>query len=220
MENGNSNEIDPARILRGIESDAQQAREGMSPNQQLLFSIWGVAWIIAFLGLYFALAPQGAPLLPAAVGIGTAVASFLIAIVISAVHSAKRGSGTRGPSMAQGAIYGNTFSLGMIITALLGWRLHAEGLSSMGMATFALAGLCLVIGVLVVAGSVIFNDRTQLIFGAWILAIALLSLAAPAPLNLLAGAVGGLGFIVLGVLHGSKPELVSGALIRGGHAGA
>ncbi|MEG2576393.1 MAG: hypothetical protein RSA54_01520, partial [Glutamicibacter sp.] len=156
MDNTNSNDIDPARILRGIESDAQQAREGMSPNQQLLFSIWGGAWIIAFLGLYLALAPQGSPLLPPAVGIGTAVASFLIAIVTSGVHSAKRGSGTKGPSMAQGAIYGNTFSLGMIITALLGWRLHAEGLSSMGMATFALTGLCLVIGVLVVAGSVLF----------------------------------------------------------------
>ncbi|WP_434923126.1 hypothetical protein ACR9WD_07700 [Glutamicibacter sp. PAEs-4] len=220
MDSGNSKEIDPARILQGIEADAQQAREGMSPNQHLLFSIWGGAWIIAFLGLYFALAPQGSPLLPAAVGIGIAAAAFLIAIVISAVHSAKRGSGTKGPSMAQGAIYGNTFSLGMIITALLGWRLHAEGLSSMGMVTFALSSLCLVIGVLVVAGSLLFNDRTQLIFGAWILAIALLSLAAPAPLNLLAGVLGGLGFIVLGLLHGSKPELVSGSLIRGGHAGA
>ncbi|MDV2975908.1 hypothetical protein [Glutamicibacter sp. HZAU] len=220
MDSGNNKEIDPARILQGIEADAQQAREGMSPNQHLLFSIWGGAWIIAFLGLYFALAPQGSPLLPAAVGIGIAAAAFLIAIVISAVHSAKRGSGTKGPSMARGAIYGNTFSLGMIITALLGWRLHAEGLSSMGMVTFALSSLCLVIGVLVVAGSLLFNDRTQLIFGAWILAIALLSLAAPAPLNLLAGVLGGLGFIVLGLLHGSKPELVSGSLIRDGHAGA
>ena len=146
---------------------------------------------------------ESARLLPPAVGIGTAVASFLIVIVISAVHSAKRGSGTKGPPMAQGAIYGNTFSLSMIITALLGWRLHAEGLSSMGMATLAITGLCLVIGVLVVAGSVLFNDRAQLVFGAWILAIALLSLAAPAPLNLLAGAVGGMGFIVLGLLHGS-----------------
>lgn len=220
MDSGNSKEIDPARILQGIEADAQQAREGMSPNQHLLFSIWGGAWIIAFLGLYFVLAPQGSPLLPAAVGIGIAAAAFLIAIVISAVHSAKRGSGTKGPSMAQGAIYGNTFSLGMIITALLGWRLHAEGLSTMGMVTFALSSLCLVIGVLVVAGSLLFNGRTQLIFGAWILAIALLSLAAPAPLNLLAGVLGGLGFIVLGLLRGSKPELVSGSLIRGGHAGA
>lgn len=220
MDSGNNKEIDPARILQGIEAGAQQAREGMSPNQHLLFSIWGGAWIIAFLGLYFALAPQGSPLLPAAVGIGIAAAAFLIAIVISAVHSAKRGSGTKGPSMARGAIYGNTFSLGMIITALLGWRLHAEGLSSMGMVTFALSSLCLVIGVLVVAGSLLFNDRTQLIFGAWILAIALLSLAAPAPLNLLAGVLGGLGFIVLGLLHGSKPELVSGSLIRDGHAGA
>ena len=220
MDNGNSKEIDPARILQGIDADAQQAREGMSPNQQLLFSVWGGAWIIAFLGLYFTLAPQGSPWLPAAVGIGIAVAAFLIAIVISAVHSAKRGSGTKGPSMAQGAIYGNTFSLGMIITALLGWRLHAEGLSSMGMVTFALTGLCLVVGVLVVAGSLLFNDRTQLIFGAWILAIALVSLAAPAPLNLLAGVVGGLGFIVLGLLCGSKPNLVSGVLIRGGHARA
>ncbi|MFC9932683.1 hypothetical protein [Glutamicibacter sp. NPDC127525] len=163
---------------------------------------------------------ESARLLPAAVGIGTAVASFLIAIVISAEHSAKRRSGTNGPSMAQGAIYGNTFCLGLIITALLGWRLHAQGLSSIGMAALAITGLCLVIGVLVVAGSVLFNDRVQLFFGAWILAIALLSLASTAPLNLLAGAVGGLGFIVLGLLHGSKPELVSGALIRGGHAGA
>lgn len=220
MEDENKHDIDPARILQGIDSDAQQARQAMSPNQRLLFSVWGGAWSIAFLTLFFTLAPQGAPLLPAAVGISIAVACFLIAIVVSAVHSAKRGSGTRGPSMAEGAIYGNTFSLGMIITALLGWRLHAEGLGMMGMVTFALTGLCLVVGVLVVAGSLLFNDRTQLIFGAWILVIALLSLAVPAPLNLLAGVVGGLGFIVLGVLHEAKSDLVSGVLIRGEHARA
>lgn len=220
MSNNNTPETDPARILGGIEADARQARQAMSPNQLLLFSLWGSAWVIAFLALFLTFAPAASPLLPKFLGVGIAVLAFVLAIVISAVHSAQRGAGTKGPSMVEGAIYGNTFTLGIIFAGLLGWRLHAAGLDSLGLLTFALGALCLVVGVLVIAGSLIFNDRTQLIFGAWILVVGMLSLAVPAPYNLLAGALGGLGLIVLGLLHGFKPALVAGQVVEGGHARA
>ncbi|WP_404291123.1 hypothetical protein [Glutamicibacter arilaitensis] len=220
MNNENRHEVDPARILQDIEANARQTREAMSPDQRLLFSIWGTAWVIAFLAVFFTLAPLGAPMLSNVLGIGIAVLAFVLAIVFSAVHSAKRAIGTKGPSMLEGAIYGNTFTLGMIFAGLLGWRLHVSGLDAMGLVTFALAALCLVVGVLVVAGSLIWNDRTQLIFGAWILVVGLLSLAVPAPYNLLAGVLGGLGLIVLGLLYAARPAWVSGEVVRGGHAGA
>lgn len=220
MSNDNTPETDPARILDGIEANARQTRQAMSPNQLLLFSLWGGAWVIAFIAVFLTFAPVAAPLLPRFLGFGIGVFAFVLAIVISAVHSAKRGSGTKGPSMVEGAIYGNTFTLGIIFAGLLGWRLHAAGLDSMGLLTFALGALCLVVGVLVIAGSLIFNDRTHLIFGAWILVIGMLSLAVPAPYNLLAGAVGGLGLMVLGLLHGLKPALVAGEVVDGGHARA
>ncbi|MGP9781855.1 hypothetical protein ACT3UQ_05270 [Glutamicibacter sp. AOP12-B1-11] len=220
MDNKNGHEVDPARILQGIEVDARQTREALSPDQRLLFSLWGTGWVIAFLAIFFTFAPLGAPLLPRLLGVGIAVIAFVLAIVFSAVHSAKRAAGTKGPSMVEGAIYGNTFTLGMIFAGLLGWRLHASGLDAMGLLAFSLAALCLVVGVLVVAGSLIWNDRTQLIFGAWILLVGLISLAVPAPYNLLAGVLGGLGLIALGLLHGARPALVSGEVVRGGHARA
>lgn len=220
MNNENMPQADPARILQGIESEVRHTREAMSPDQRLLFSLWGAAWVIAFIAVFLTYAPHDAPLLPTFLGILIGVLSFVLAIVFSAVHSAKRGAGTRGPSMVEGAIYGNTFTLGIIFAGLLGWRLHAAGLDSMGLLTYALAALCLVVGVLVIAGALIFNDRTQLIFGAWILLIGMLSLAVPAPYNLLAGVLGGLGLIVLGLLHGLRPGLVAGEVVPGGHARA
>lgn len=207
--------LDPAQILAGIDAESRRTHEALAPNERLLYSLWGGVWIVGFMAFYAAFLPVGDPLISLWWAAGITVITLLATIVFSAIHSAKRVSGTRGPSMVQGAIYGNCFFLSFVFVALLGWRLSAAGLDGLGLLSYAVAACALMVGALSIVGSLIWNDRTQLIFGGWILMTGLISLAVPAPHNLLAGAVGGVGLVVLGLLRGSKPDLVSGTVTRG-----
>lgn len=205
--------LDPARILARIDAESTKARTAMSPDIRLLYSLWGAMWVIGFLSFYAAFIPAGNPLISAWWALAITVAALAAAITISTIHSVKRGSGTRGPSMVQGAIFGNCFFLSFVLVGLLGWRLSAAGLDGPGLLSYAVAACALVVGALTVVGSLLWNDRSQLIFGGWILVVGLISLALPAPHNLLAGALGGLGLVVLGMVHGRRPKLVSGVVV-------
>lgn len=207
--------LDPAQILAGIESESSAARSAMSPDNRLLYSVWGAMWIIGFLSFYAAFIPSDNPLISAWWALAVTVVALMTAIAISTIHSVKRGSGTRGPSMVQGAIFGNCFFLSFILVGLLGWRLWAAGVEGLALLSYAVAACALVVGALTVVGSLLWNDRSQLIFGIWILLIGLISVAVPAPHNLLAGVLGGLGLLVLGLIHGVRPALVSGEVVHG-----
>lgn len=207
--------LDPAQILAGIDQESEQAHQALSPNQRLLYALWGSTWMIGFLAFYAAFIPVDDPLISRWVAAGITAFALIFSIVFSAIHSAKRASGTRGPSMVQGAIYGNCFFLSFLFVGLLGWRLAAAGLSAMGLLSYAVAACALVVGALCVTGALVWNDRTQLIFGGWVLVVGLLSLALPAPHNLLAGGLGGAGLIVLGILHGAGKSAVTGAVVSG-----
>lgn len=213
----NGMQEDPAEILHGIERESARAREAMAPDTRQLFGLWGAVWIIGFLAFYLASVPRGEPLLSWWAAVLITGAALLAAIVLSTVHSVRRGHGARGPSMVQGAIYGNCFSLSFVLAGLLGWRLSAAGLGWNGLLSYAVAACCLVVGALVVVGSLLWDEKSQLIFGVWVLVVGLASLALPAPHNLLAGAAGGLGLVVLGLAQSARPALVAGPFLRASH---
>ncbi|ALJ18941.1 hypothetical protein [Microbacterium sp. No. 7] len=205
---------DPSAILRAIDDEQRQAQRALSPNPVLLYTTWGVAWIVGFLAFYATFVPAERPVLPFAAGAAIGAAVLVGAIVLSAVHSARRGAGSRGPSMVQGAIYGNAFGVAFTLMGLLGWRLMSAGVSVETMLSYWLAASCLVVGILIVVGAAMWNDRSQLIFGCWTLAVGFVSLAVAPPHNLLVGVVGGVGFLVLAVLEVVRPRLTSGQIAR------
>lgn len=207
-------DIDPAGILRSIDDDRQRAQRALSPNATLLYAVWGVAWAIGFLAIFLAFVPVDAPLLPFGAAVATAAGVLVAAIVVSAVHSARRGSGSRGPSVVQGAIYGNVFPVAFVLMGLLGWRLSAAGVDLDTMLSYWVAVSCLIVGVMFVTGAAMFNDRSQLVFGAWTLVVGLGSIALAPPFTLLAGVAGGAGFLVLAVIQALRPQLLSGTITR------
>lgn len=209
---GENKAADPAAILRAIADDSSSAKTAMAPNARLLYITWGAAWIVSFAALFLAFAPDGALSLPLVSGLIIAALSVAGAIVISTVHSVRRGTGTRGPSVIQGAIFGNIYPVAFAVTGLLGWRLTSAGIPVEVMLSYWMAGPCLVIGTLSVAGAVLWNDRSQLVFGIWILIVGLGSLAVPPPYSLLAGIVGGVGFLGLAIIETAKPALTSGPI--------
>lgn len=115
----------------------------------------------------------------------------------------------------QGAIYGNTFGVAFTLMGLLGWRLMASGVALEAMVSYWVAATCLVVGILFLVGAAMWNDRSQLIFGSWTFIVGFVSIALPPPHNLLAGVLGGIGFLVLALAQAMRPQLVSGRIIRG-----
>lgn len=211
-------DVDPAEVLRRIESESARARRALSPEAHLLYSIWGTVWLAGFLMFFCAAMPTGKPLLPWWLALAMTAVLVGVAIVVSTLHSVRRSRGARGPSVVQGAIYGNCFALCFLFAGLLGWRLWSAGLGTAGLLSYGVAVSCLIIGALVVAGALLWDEKSQLIFGTWILLVGLGSLAVPGPYVLLAGAAAGAGLLVLGVLHGLRPALVSGRILRTSHA--
>ncbi|GAA3909625.1 hypothetical protein [Microbacterium invictum] len=205
---------DPSSILRAIDDDQQRAQRALTPNATLLYATWGIAWAVGFLAFYAAFFPVDNPLIPFAVGAAIGGVALVAAIVFSAVHSARRGSGSRGPSVVQGAIYGNIFPVAFTLMGLLGWRLTAAGVPALTMLSYWVAVPCLIVGILFLAGAAMWNERSQLVFGCWTFIVGLVSIALPPPHNLLAGAAGGIGFLVVAVVQSVRPQLTSGPITR------
>ena len=213
---GEENEhMDPAAILRSIEEDSARAQKALAPNPGLLNAVWGAAWIVGFTAFYLAAVPAGQPVIPWWLAAATGAAALAAAITVSTVHSVRRAAGSRGPSTVQGAILGNSFAVAFAVMGLLGWRLAAAGAAPDVLLSYWVAVPCMIIGVLSFAGAALSNDRFQLIFGAWVLVAGLVSIALPAPHNLLAGVLGGFGFLAIAVVASLRPALVSGPITRG-----
>lgn len=205
---------DPSSILRAIDEDQRQTQQAFAPNAVLLYATWGIAWTVGFLAIYAAFFPVDRPAIPFALGLAIGLAVLVAAIVVSAVHSARRSAGSRGPSTIQGAIYGNTFGVAFTLMGLLGWRLISSGVPLEPMLSYWVAATCLIVGVLFLVGAAMWNDRSQLIFGCWTFIAGFVSIALAPPHNLLAGVVGGLGFLALAVVQAIRPRLTSGRITR------
>lgn len=210
-------EVDPGAILRGIADDEERVRRAMAPDGRLLNLVWAGAWILGYVAVFLAFVPLNRPVIPFWLGITVAAVVLAGAIAVSAVHSTRRAAGSRGPSMVVGAIYGNIYPVGFAVVGLLGWRMVSSGAPLEAMLAYWVAVPCLLIGALGVAGGALWNDRSQLVIGAWVLVVALVSLALAPPYNLLAGVVGGLGFLVLAAVETRRPDLVAGPIVRTRH---
>lgn len=207
-----THDVDAAHLLRTIDADRERTQASLAPDVRLLYSVWGVAWIIGFTAAFLGSYPWGAPILPLWIALVIAGAALVAAIVISAVHSARRGSGMRGPSNVRGAITGNAFPLAFLVLGALGFRLAVAGTPPDAMLAYWVVGVCLVIGALGVVGAAMWNDRGQLAFSAWVLVVGFVAAWIPGAFVLLAGAVGGLGFLALGILAAARPRLVTGPI--------
>ncbi len=201
--------VDAAGILEAIETDRRRTQAALTPDARLLYGVWGGAWIIGFAAVFLGCFPGERPIIPLAAGLVIGGAALVAAVVVSAVHAARRGGAMRGPSNVQGAIYGNAFPVAFLLVGVLGFRLAVSGVPPETMLAYWVVGPCLVIGVLGLAGAAMWNDRGQLLLSAWVLWVGFVAAWIPGAFVLLAGVGGGLGFLVLALLATRRPSLVA-----------
>jgi hypothetical protein len=190
--------LDPAASAALI--DAQRARVAVETDVdgRLLFGAWGVAWLLGFGALFLVAGDE--PVVDVERGYaGLFFAAVLVAaMVVTAVHLARRTAGVRGTSATQGAMYGWSWFVGFGGLTVLSLALGRAGANEDVMATTWTIAPPLLVGVLYMAGAAIWQDRTQFALGVWISVV-----------TMVAAIVGGPGMLAVMALAGGGGMIVA-----------
>lgn len=195
---GDATGSDPADMLDIVERERRRTARALEPDARLIYSVWGVAWLVAFLLMWSAARDDGGPI---GWGVAGPVAAGLLiaAMATTIVHVTRRVAGVRGMSTRQGAMYGWTWFLAYGALTLIMAGAIRSGLRDelIGLLWSVLAGL--VTGLAYLAGGTMWQDRTQYGLGVWILvSSAVGSLAGYPGVYLTMALCGGGGFLVAG----------------------
>ncbi|MFD2794228.1 hypothetical protein ACFS27_11780 [Promicromonospora vindobonensis] len=191
--------LSPAETLRMIQRQQEAARDATEPDGRLLFGAWGLAWLIGYLAMWITARDTGSPEGWA----GWVLAGCIVgAMAFTIVHSVTRTAGTRGTSARIGAMYGWTWFLAFTTFGVLIGAMGDAGASPEVMAIAANGFACLVVGLMYIAGGLLFDENRMSAVGAWMLVTAGLAAFAGMPNTYLVMAVaGGGGFFAMVVVE-------------------
>ncbi|UJP40504.1 hypothetical protein [Cellulomonas palmilytica] len=149
-----------------IIADQRAAAARTQPSAPLLFGVWGTAWVLGYGLLWLSVGDDDTWAAWAAVVAGAVIVA---AMVVTAVHCIRRTHGIRGRSAEQGAMYGWSWFLGFLGQGVIVAALANAGASRevVGLAANAIAAL--VVGLLYIAGGLMWRAIAMYALGAWIL---------------------------------------------------
>lgn len=187
--------LDPAEMLRMIRQQQEAARDATEPDGRVLFGAWGLAWLIGYLAMWSTARDTGVP----APWAGWVLAGCIVgATGITVVHSVTRTSGTRGASARVGAMYGWTWFLAFVAYGVLLGAMGDAGASTEVQAIAGNGFACVIVGLLYLAGGMLFDELRMYAIGGWMLVTAVLAAFAGMPNTYLVIAVaGGGGFLAM-----------------------
>ncbi|MGH3625810.1 MAG: hypothetical protein ACRDQ5_29235 [Sciscionella sp.] len=188
--------LSPQASLELIESERRQVGRRLGVDPAPIFGLWGAAWLLGW-GAFYLASPLGpGPFLPVwGAGVILGVLS-LAAIVLPIVQGVRAGRGVAGPSRLVGAMYGWSWTLGFWALTAINLGLMRQGLSEETISLLWSGGALLVIGLLYLAGGMLWKDRAQYALGVWMLITGAGSVFAGMPGNFLVLALaGGGGFL-------------------------
>jgi hypothetical protein len=196
--------LDPAATAALIAEQRSRVEEAVDVDARLLFGAWGTAWLLGF-GTLWAVSLED-PLLPLDPVHGQIVFGCLLitAMVITAIHIARRSAGVRGASATQGAMYGWAWAITFAGFGAMGAALDRMDAGPAITATVMSGGSALAVGALYMAGGAIWRDWTQFLLGIWIGLVTVVAILVGFPHLLAVMALAGGG----GMLAGGLVEAV------------
>ncbi|WP_454850594.1 hypothetical protein [Promicromonospora soli] len=191
--------LDPAETLRMIRHQQEAARDATEPDGRVLFGAWGLAWLIGYLALWSTARDTGTP----AAWAGWVLAGCIVgAVGLTVVHSVTRTSGTRGASARVGTMYGWTWFLAFTAYGVMLGAMGDAGASPEVQAIAANGFACVIVGLLYLAGGMLFKEVRMYAIGVWMLVTAVLAAFAGMPNTYFVMAVaGGGGFLAMVVVE-------------------
>jgi hypothetical protein len=202
--------MDPAESLRLIERERAEAERNLIPEAErnlipdprLFLWPWGFAWLIGFTVYFLRFGPDGRVFvdMPKWVPLIVLLGALIAAGVVTGITGARAGRWISGPSSAQGAMYGISWSIAFVGMSVVLGRVsdYLPGAQQNLLWAGAMVGLA---ATLHMAGGAIYNDRTLFGLGAYVSVINVIGvLIGPGWHSLILAVAGGLGMIVAGLI--------------------
>lgn len=158
--------LDPASSAALIAEQRAKVEAATDVDGRILFGAWGVAWLLGF-GLPW-LVNSGRLTMPDEAAFLAFTALLVFAGALTTWHLAVKGTGVRGASARQGAMYGWAWFLSFGVVFALGVALDRAGAIGEVMNLAMTVASLLVVGALYMAGGAIWEERIQWALGAWI----------------------------------------------------
>ena len=198
-------DLEQARLILG---GAPEVRDRLATDPRVLMGVWGVAWLVGYLALWFTSRPTSTASAAASEFAAPAVWAFIVfygllvlAVVVTIIHVTRRGRGLKGASATSGTMYGLIWPIAFTVVGMILGALGAsELLDPRAMALVANALPCVVVGTLYMAGGAMERDWAWFILGAWIAVIAGIGTMVGVPHTYLVMARAGGGGMLLGGL--------------------
>jgi len=206
--------VDAAALLALIADQQQRARDAAGPDSRLLFGLWGLAWLIGY-GVLALTGRQDADGTPAPWAFVLFAALIAAAVVVTAVHSIRRGAGTVGPSNVSGTLFGLSWPIGFVGMSLLLGGVARAGASDQVMALLSNAVACLLVGLIYLGGGAMWQSRVLYLLGTWVLLLGAVSTFAGTPGQYVVLALaGGGGFLVGALVEHLRRRAAAGGVPR------
>lgn len=187
-----------AESLALIEAQKRRVERQIEPDVRLLYGVWGLALLIGEAAFFFATWANSPIAIPEPVAGVTLFVFLASAMVITAVHTARRVAGVRGSSSRQGMFYGWSWMVGFVCLGAIISGVARTGVDDRGIGLLWAAGSGLVIGLLYMAGGAMWLDRTQFALGVWFAVVSAVGAVAGLPwIYLVLSLAGGGGLLVV-----------------------
>ncbi len=179
--------------------DSQRARvdAALVVDESRLYTAWGGAWLVGFLGLW---ATSGTDALPASARPAAFAVFFLLlaaALVFTAVHIARATRGLQGVSATTGRMYGWSWFVSFAALPVLIGSTERVGAPVSTIDVLWTTLPALLVGVHFMLAGAMWQDRTGFVLGGWIvLSACLAALTGPPGAYLVMSLAGGGGFLV------------------------
>ncbi len=195
--------LTPEQSLALVEVQREEANRSLRVDPVPILGAWGVAWLAGFGAIYLALPAGPGPFLPTWAAGAILGVLFVASMVVSVGQGVWRGRGIEGPSRQVGAMYGWSWLLGLAGLYAVNFGLTHKGVPSGLLPLLWSGSALLVVGVLYLAGGMLWRDRVQYGLGAWTLVVGAASVSAGVPANFaVLSLAGGGGFLIAaGVAH-------------------
>ncbi len=179
--------------------DSQWARvdAALVVDESRLYTAWGGAWLVGFLGLWATSGPDA--LFPSArtAAFGLFFLLLVAAMAFTAMHIARATRGLRGVSATTGRMYGWSWCVSFSALPLLIFSVERMGAPMAAIDLLWTTLPALLVGVHYMMAGAMWQDRTGFVLGGWIvLSACLAALTGPPAAYLVMSLAGGGGFLV------------------------
>lgn len=194
---GDESDLSPEESLALIEAQRGRVARSLYVDPALILGAWGVAWLVGFGAIYLTTAGWLGTVMPTWGAGVIAGVLFAAATLVSFGELVRRGRGVQGPSRRIAALYGWSWLLAFAGLFALDLALEHQGLPS-DLAPLLWSGSSLLaVGLLYLAGGMLWDDRLQYGLGVWVLVTGAGSVAAGVSGNFaVLSLAGGGGFLV------------------------